>query len=127
MSEDETECRLTFEEGRRIRKEAEKPYINKALLCMMLAFAFMLAFMLYADIAYDALWKGGKAIEERIVAGDFQAVVVYFHYRSLRSAGPAAAILITLCGAGYAVLGLLAGKRALKEANEKKVERWTRG
>lgn len=26
MSEDETECRLTYEEGKRIRREAEKPY-----------------------------------------------------------------------------------------------------
>lgn len=117
---DETECKLTFEEGRRIRREAEKPYINKALLCMMLAFAFMVAFSLYADIAYDVLWKGSKAIEDRIIAGDFQAVVDYFHYRSLRSTGPTGAILITLCGAVYAFLGYLAGKKALKEANEEK-------
>ncbi len=120
MSEDETECRLTFEEGRRIRREAEKPYVRKALLCVMLAFAFMAAFSLYADIAYDVLWKGGKAIEDRIIAGDFQAVVDYFHYRSLRSTGPTVALFIILCGAGYAFLGLFAGKKALKEANKEK-------
>ena len=127
MSEEETECRLTFEEGRRIRREAEKPYMRKVLLCLILALAFTTGFLLLADIEYDVLWKGGKAIEDRIIAGDFQAIADYFHYRSIRSAGPTAGILFVLCGGRYAILGELAGKKALKEANKEKVERWTRG
>lgn len=120
MSKEETECRLTFEEGRRVRREAEKPYNRKILLCLILAWVFLCVFTLLADIKYDVLWEGGKAIEDRIIAGDFQAIVDYFDYRSIRNAGPIAAALFILCGMGYAVLGLLAGKKALKKANEGK-------
>ena len=116
----ETECRLTFEEGRRIRREAEKPYYRKIALCMIIAWAFLCGFMLLADIKYDVLWEGSKAMENRILAGDFQAIVDYFDYRSIRSAGPTAAIAFILCGMGYAILGYFAGKKALKEANEEK-------
>ena len=122
MSEDETECRLTFEEGRRIRREAERPYWLKMMLCMLLAFAFLTGMLLYADIRYDVLWEGVKGIEDRILAGDFQAIVDYHHYNSLKDSGVMFSIIFLLFGMGYALLGYLAGKRALKEANEKKVE-----
>ena len=126
MSE-ETECRLTFEEGRRIRREAERPYWLKITLCMLLAFAFLTGVLLYADIMYDVLWEGVKGIEDRILAGDFQAIVDYYHYNSLKDIGVIFSILFVLLGMGYAILGSRAGKKALKEANDKKVERWTRG
>ena len=123
MSEDETECRLTFEEGRRIRREAEKPYWLKITLCMLLACVFLMGMALYADIKYDVLWEGVKGLENRILAGDFQAIVDHYHYYSIRNSGVLFSIIFVLFGMGYAVLGFLAGKRALKEANEKKVER----
>ena len=119
MSEDETECRLTFEEGRRIRREAEKPYDRKIVLCMLMAGVFLTGMLLYADIKYDVLWEGVKGLENRILAGDFQAIVDYYHYNSLKDAGVIFSIIFVLFAAGYAILGHLAGKRALKEANEK--------
>ena len=128
MSEDEeTTCRLTFEEGRRIRREAEKPYWYKMMLCMILAFAFLTGMALYADIEYDVLWEGGKGLENRILAGDFKAIVDYYHYTSLKNFGTLFSIIFVLFGMGYAILGMLAGKKALKEANEEKEERWIRG
>lgn len=123
MSEDETECRLTFAEGRRIRREAEKPYWLKTTLCMLAAFAFLAGMSLYADIEYDVLWEGIKGIENRILAGDFQAIVDYHHYNSLMDTGVIFSIIFILFAMGYAILGHLAGKKALKEANEGKAER----
>ena len=126
MSEDETECRLTFEKGRRIRREAEKPYWRKVILCMIVGCAFLTGMLLYADIEYDVLWAGVKGLENRILAGDFQAIVDYYHYNSLKDAGVIFSIIFMLFAMVYAFLGYLAGKRALKEANEEEVERWTR-
>lgn len=122
MSE-ETECRLTFEEGRRIRREAMKSYVPKMLLCMTAAVVLLFGIQLYADIKYEVLWEGVKGIENRILAGDLQAIVDYHHYTSMKNAGPILAILLMLCAAGYAILAEIAAKRALKEANEEKVER----
>lgn len=120
MSGEETECRLTFEEGRRIRREAEKPYWLKVTLCMLAAFVFLAGMLLYADIRYDVLWEGVKGIENRILAGDFQAIVDYYHYNSLKDGGVIFSIIFVLFAMGYAALGYLAGKKALKEANEEK-------
>ena len=122
MSEDETECRLTFEEGRRIRREAGKPYFVKTILCMFVGCALLIVMLLYADIKYDVLWEGVKGIENRILAGDFQAIVDYHHYSSLKDAGVIFSIIFMLFAMVYAFLGYLAGKRALKEANEEKEE-----
>lgn len=126
MSEDETECRLTFEEGRRIRREAERPYWLKITLCMLAGCAFLTVMLLYADIKYDVLWEGAKGLESRILAGDFQAIVDYHHYNSLKDVGVIFSIIFILFAMVYSLLGYLAGKRALKEANEKKVERCRR-
>lgn len=126
MSEDETECRLTFEEGRRIRREAEKPYWLKVTVCMLAAFAFLTGMLLYADIKYDVLWEGAKGIENRILAGDFQAIVDYYHYNSLKDSGVIFSIIFMLFAMVYTFLGYLAGKMALKEANKEKTELWTR-
>lgn len=126
MSEDETECRLTFEEGRRIRREAEKPYWLKMTMCMLAAFAFLTGMLLYADFKYDVLWEGVKGLESRILTGDFQAIVDYYHYNSLKDSGVIISIIFILFAMVYAFLGYLAGKKALKEANEKKVDRTER-
>lgn len=120
MSEDETECRLTFEEGRRIRREAERPYWLKMTLCMLLAFAFLTGMLLYADIRYDVLWEGAKRIENRILAGDFQAILDYYHYNSLKDSGMIFSIIFMLFAMAYSFFGYLAGKKALKEANDEK-------
>ena len=120
MSEEETECRLTFEEGRRIRREAEKPYWRKVILCMIAGCALLIIVSLLADIKYDVLWEGVKGLENRILAGDFQAIVDYYHYNSMRDGGGILSIIFMLFGMGYALLGYRAGKKALKEANEEK-------
>lgn len=120
MSEDETECRLTFGEGRRIRREAEKPYELRITLCLIAASAIVIGMQLFADIQYDVLWEGVKGLENRILAGDFQAIVDYYHYNSLKNAGTIFSIITVLIALGYAILGYLAGKKALKEANEMK-------
>lgn len=120
MSEEETECRLTFEEGRRIRREAEKPYWRKVILCMIAGCALLIIASLLADIKYDVLWEGVKGLENRILAGDFQAIVDYYHYNSMRDGSGILSIIFMLFGMGYALLGYRAGKKALKEANEEK-------
>lgn len=126
MSEDETECKLTYKEGKQIRMAAERPYFLKITLCMIAACAVLTGMLLYADIKYDVLWEGVKGLENRILAGDFQAIVDYYHYNSMKDGGVILSIIFMLFAMGYAVLGHLAGKKALKEANEKEVKRCRR-
>lgn len=125
--EDGPACRLTYEEGKRIRREAEKPYDTRIVCCMTLSFILMAVTILCNDWRFGVLWTGRKGIEERVLDGDLQAVLDLFTYNSTMDLG----ILIMLGGlliAGYyAILGERAARKALAEANEEKDERWTRG
>lgn len=117
---EETDCKLTFQEGRRIRREAAEPYELKCYLCLGMAAVAVTLCILYADFKYDVLWVGQKALEDRILAGDFQAIVDWNHHNSLRGMASILGIAFVLCGTGYAICGHMAGEKALKKANEEK-------
>lgn len=123
MSEEDEACRLTFEEGRKIRNEAERPYGRKAIMYLGVGAVIPILFQLLADFKYDVLWKGIKGIEERILQGDFQAIIDWNNYNGMTNAGLIFAIIFFSVAGYYAYVGDKKGKEALKEANDRKAER----
>lgn len=86
----------------------------------------MTVVILYNDWRFGVLWTGRKGIEERVLDGDLQAVLDLFTYNSTMDMGVLLALVFMLVAGFYAVLGERAARKALKEANEEKYERWTR-
>ena len=86
----------------------------------------MIEVILYNDWRFGVLWTGRRGIEERVLDGDLQAVLDLFTYNNTMNIGILLALVFLLIAGFYAMLGERAARKALAEANEEKVERWTR-
>lgn len=124
MSEDETECKLTYKEGKKIAEKAERPYTSAAL-------ASMIIFVLLAGMILTIQWLDGipmhpiaESMSYFVDSGEISQEFAWYIRKSFDGAiiigglfGMASTLFLTMG------LGSEARKKALKEANEEKVER----
>ena len=121
----EDRCRLTYAEGRRIRTEAQKPYLKGVSLCMAIA-GIILAAGLAANSMLTGIPISGSGTEilgERILGGDAGAIEALTDYMSRGTF----ISMMTGCWMGGAIALLFFGdiraKEALKKANDEKEQR----
>lgn len=124
MTEDETECKLTYKEGKKIAAKAEKPYTS-AMLASMTIFVFLTGMILLFQ------WLDGipmhpitESMSYFVDSGEISQELAWYLRKSYDGAiiigglfGMASTLFLTIS------LSSEARKKALKEANEEKVER----
>lgn len=127
MTEDDTECKLTYKEGKKIATKAEKPYTSAA-------FATMTIFVILTGMIFLFQWLDGvpmhpiaESMSYFVDSGEISQELAWYLRKSYDGAimigglfGMASTLFLTFG------LSSEARKKALKEANEEKVERCRR-
>lgn len=120
----EERCRLTYAEGRRIRDKAIRPYMRNLAILMLIGIAVLLVGQwiseLLAGVPIGA--SGTNVLGERILEGDAGSIGVLTDYVSNLQI---IAWLGGMCVGGALMLMIfseVAAKKALKEANDEKVQ-----
>lgn len=120
----EDRCRLTYAEGRRISTEAQKPYLKKAavLLAAALGIVIVGGFVsnFLAGLPIFGNGSGVRLLGQMILEGDAGAVETLYDFTERMN-------FITFAGGGLMAFGLaffvladVAGREALKKANDEK-------
>ena len=124
MTEDETECKLTYKEGKKIAAKAEKPYAS-AMLASMTLFALLTGMILALQ------WLDGipmhpiaESMSYFVDSGEISQEFAWYVRKSYDGAmimgglfGMASTLFLTMS------LSSEARKKALKEANEEAADR----
>lgn len=123
MSE-ETECRLTYREGREIAEKAMRPYSLAMLMAFLTGMIVMCmcGIVIVTDSLYGMLNYGD--IDALLREGEISEAVADYLKMSRRESildlGVEGLIGGSAAAMGFASLGEAMRKRALKEANEEK-------
>lgn len=131
MSEDEeTVCRLTYKEGKEIEKEARKPYEKISTELFILGFAAFLgcAATMWVVQTFDI--GDHETLDMLLAGGEISQGWYDYTIENIRGQilmiGFVMMLVCVCCAAMISGIGSIEGKKALKEANEEKTERWTR-
>lgn len=118
----EDRCRLTYAEGRKIRYEAQLPYMKKAAVLFAAAFGVLIVGG-WATALLAGLPMGGNSVRLlglMILDGDAGAIETLYDYTERMT-------FISLTGGGLMAFGLAffvladaEGREALKKANDEK-------
>lgn len=127
MSEDEEKCRLTYKEGRKIAAKAERPY-SSAMLAMMTIFVLLTGMiLLFQWLDGIPMHPVAESMSYFVDSGEISQELAWYLRKSYDGAiiigglfGMASTLFLTIS------LSSDARKKALKKANEEKMERWTR-
>lgn len=121
----EDRCRLTYAEGKKIRYEAQLPYIKKAAVLFAAALGVVIVGGWVTNLLAGLPMWGGSSVRllgQMILEGDAGAIETLYDFTDRMN-------FITFTGGGLMAFGVAffvladaEGREALKKANEEKEE-----
>lgn len=126
MTEDEKpECRLTYREGKRIQREAERPYLRAVMGIFLFALALTVLAVLLAQFP-EFFGTGTPNLDALLADGEIsQAVYDYLlekHESETMNVVASAVLGMMTSSVGFMLVGEEIARDALKKANEEKLD-----
>lgn len=121
MSGEETECRLTYKEGRDIKTEAMRPYMKIAGTMFLMA-ALVMGVVIVGGAIETLIGMGHPQVDRLLADGDItQALHDYIVQdidRGRATLGMVLALTVMVGGFVICMIGEIEATKALKKANE---------
>lgn len=123
MTDEETECRLTYKEGREINKKAQKPYLDRAVLLFGFGVAVFVT-CLVMNWVISLVGAPHPSLDMLLINGDItQGLHDYMVAEIKKSSVLTGAIFTMIFIAGsftMTLIGEIEGKKALEAENKKR-------
>lgn len=131
MSEDEeTVCRLTYREGKEIEEETRRPYEKEATQLYFFGFGILIICAVISWALGEFNIGNHATLDSLLANGDITQGFYDYEVKNMNAQVMllgCCMMFISFMGAVImASIGKIEGKKALKKANEKKVERCRR-